>query len=514
MAGRRCASAAEDSRRRAIRSTACYRRASGRDPHALGVLWSKRATRNVIFPAVTRAWLLLAVSVLAPGLVAQTAQQPADGRAIDWKKVIPAVASDQKRIWTFPLQPARGKHWAPVLAIAGVTGAMIAADPHEMPYFRRTGTYQDFNHVFSGRATHWGTLIAPVSLYAAGLIRKDSYLQKTALLAGVAVADTAILTVVMKGATSRLRPRDVPAGGDFGDTWFQSKGSNWLRGHGSFPSGHTIAAFSVATVISRRYPKHRAGCLTWPTDWLAWWDSRGSRCPRTSRPRCSRAPRWATRSAATRYCGEGDCALAGERVAVLGPVDHQPGARDGRGPVGFLRPLGRAPASNFRARLLVDRGAVHAARRQRNRCVPTGPHGRVPQCGECEQSAGHIEHFVWSGAGASACQAYGTEIALSTRAPGPAWHTRLASGGTGSSLASGNLPAPAGRGILQQSEHFRWLTRDSLETGGPLGKRADLLVSLAGQWGIADRPTSQRRRGPGEPDALRPGARPDSAERP
>jgi membrane-associated phospholipid phosphatase len=209
------------------------------------------------FPIVRRAWLVLALSVLAPRLVAQTTQAPADGRAIDWKKVIPAVASDQKRIWTFPVHAARGKHWAPVLGITGVTVAMIAADPHEMPYFRRTGTYRDFNRVFSGRATHWGTLIAPASLYAAGLIRKDSYLQKTALLAGVAVADTAILTVVMKGATSRLRPRDVPAGGDFGDTWFQSKGNNWLRGHGSFPSGHTIAAFSVATVISRRYPKYR-----------------------------------------------------------------------------------------------------------------------------------------------------------------------------------------------------------------------------------------------------------------
>ena len=209
------------------------------------------------FPAVRRTWLVLVLSVLAQGLGAQTAEAPADGRAIDWKKVIPAVASDQKRIWTFPLQAARGKHWAPVLGIAGVTVAMIAADPHAMPYFRRTGTYQDFNHVFSGKATDLGTLVTPISLYAAGLIRKDSYMQKTALLAGVAVADTEILTVVMKGATSRLRPRDVPAGGDFGDTWFQSKGSNWLRGHGSFPSGHTIAAFSVATVISRRYPKYR-----------------------------------------------------------------------------------------------------------------------------------------------------------------------------------------------------------------------------------------------------------------
>jgi hypothetical protein len=208
------------------------------------------------FPAV-RVWLALALSVLVPALVAQTAPAPADGRAIDWKKVIPAVASDQKRIWTFPLHAARGKHWAPVLGIVGVTVAMIAADPHEMPCFRRTGTFQDFNHVFSGKATDIGTLIAPVSLYAAGLIRKDSYLQKTALLAGVAVADTEILTIVMKGATGRLRPRDVPVGGDFGNTWFQSKGNNWLRGRGSFPSGHTIAAFSVATVISRRYPKQR-----------------------------------------------------------------------------------------------------------------------------------------------------------------------------------------------------------------------------------------------------------------
>ena len=30
-----------------------------------------------------------------------------------------------------------------------------------------------------------------------------------------------------------------------------------MRGRGSFPSGHTIAAFSVATVISRRYGNHR-----------------------------------------------------------------------------------------------------------------------------------------------------------------------------------------------------------------------------------------------------------------
>jgi len=111
--------------------------------------------------------------------------------------------------------------------------------------------------VFTGRATDLGAIAVPSALYVAGLIRKDSYQQKTALLAGVAVLDSAIVTVVLKGATGRLRPQDVPVNGDFSHTWFKSKGNNWMRGRGSFPSGHTAAAFSIATVFSRRYPKHR-----------------------------------------------------------------------------------------------------------------------------------------------------------------------------------------------------------------------------------------------------------------
>ena len=206
---------------------------------------------------MTRTCVILFSLSLTPGLLAQTPPRPSEGRPIGWVRVVPTVASDQKQIWTFPARALRGRHWAPVLGVLGATVGMIAADPHDTPYFRRTNSLAGFNSAFSGRNTHYGTIIAPSALYVAGLIRKNPYQQKTALLAGVAVADTAIVTVVLKGATSRLRPRDVPVSGDFSDTWFQSKGNNWLRGHGSFPSGHTAAAFSVATVLSRRYPKHR-----------------------------------------------------------------------------------------------------------------------------------------------------------------------------------------------------------------------------------------------------------------
>ena len=77
-------------------------------------------------------------------------------------------------------------------------------------------------------------------------------MQKTGLLAAEAVANAEILTTVFKDVDRRLRPAAIPANGNFADTWFDSPGS-WLRGRGSFPSGHAIAAFSVATVVARRY---------------------------------------------------------------------------------------------------------------------------------------------------------------------------------------------------------------------------------------------------------------------
>jgi membrane-associated phospholipid phosphatase len=97
--------------------------------------------------------------------------------------------------------------------------------------------------------------MVPVSLYAVGLIRKDSKMTHTALLAGEALADAEILSTVLKDVTNRRRPNAIPTTGNFSDTFFESP-PRW-QSTGGFPSGHTIAAFSVATVIARRYGNHR-----------------------------------------------------------------------------------------------------------------------------------------------------------------------------------------------------------------------------------------------------------------
>ena len=177
-------------------------------------------------------------------------------RPVSFKKLLPNLLEDQKRIWTFPVRVAEGQSLVATSSVLGTTAALIAIDAKESAYFRQSSTFQGFNHIFTSNATVIGTVLAPVSLYAAGLIRKDSKMQHTALLAGEALADAEIVTTVLKDATGRVRPAAIPLKGNFSDSWFESQGSR-LRGDGSFPSGHTIAAFSIATVIARRYGTHR-----------------------------------------------------------------------------------------------------------------------------------------------------------------------------------------------------------------------------------------------------------------
>ena len=177
-------------------------------------------------------------------------------RPISWRLLLPNLISDQERIWTFPARLVQGQSLIPTAAVLGTAAGLVALDPTEAPYFRRTPTFHGLNNIFTSNATIIGTIAAPVSLYAIGLIRKDSKMERTALLAGEAVADAEIVTTVLKDATNRVRPSAFPARGNLSDSWFESSGS-FLRGNGSFPSGHTIAAFSVATVIARRYGNHR-----------------------------------------------------------------------------------------------------------------------------------------------------------------------------------------------------------------------------------------------------------------
>jgi membrane-associated phospholipid phosphatase len=177
-------------------------------------------------------------------------------RPVSWKLILPNLLSDQKTIWLFPTKITKDHNWVPTLSIAGATAGLFMLDPSEGRYFHGTSTFQGFNGVFTTNATVLGTIIAPASLYVVGLAHKDTKMQHTALLAGEAVLDAEIVTTVLKDIDRRVRPVVFTPHGNYWDSWFESKGS-MVRGKGSFPSGHAIAAFSIATVVAHTYRTHR-----------------------------------------------------------------------------------------------------------------------------------------------------------------------------------------------------------------------------------------------------------------
>ena len=184
----------------------------------------------------------------------------ASEREVTWRSLPGDFLRDQKGIWLFPVQLAKGRHWLPTLAIIGGTAGLIVADPHAMPYFRsHAGNLDDLNDTLDAPITTAAVIALPASLMVAGYIRHDSYQVGTALLAGEAYADSAVVDLAIKAVTRRKRPSDVPPGAPFNDTFF-SGGKSPFKGS-AFPSGHAAGVFAVATVVASRYHKHR---------WVPW----------------------------------------------------------------------------------------------------------------------------------------------------------------------------------------------------------------------------------------------------
>ena len=219
------------------------------------------------------AWLLsLTVSTAAqsPPLYPNQTSRPAaqtstsselPQRQVSWRLLPANVLHDQKQVWLFPATLAHGTHWAPTAGLVVATAGRVALDPHDDPYFRRTQTFNQFNRVLSFNNTVAFMAVVPITAYAVGRVRHDNYSQQTAELAAEAVVDAEIPALVTRDVARRLSPGDIRPNGNFSDTWFRSHKGPFYLGPGGFPSGHTIAAFSIATVFAERYRRHR---------WVPW----------------------------------------------------------------------------------------------------------------------------------------------------------------------------------------------------------------------------------------------------
>ena len=164
---------------------------------------------------------------------------------------------DAGEIWSYPLR-IRTRDILPIAGLAVLTGFLIANDEAIRREFLDYRMGHAWVKAVSPAITEMGSYGAWVTAGAflcVGLIAKNDKTVETAALATSAMLQSAILVTFLKGLFGRQRPS-----WDNGvDRWSGPVGfSAWFKTgiygeYDSFPGGHSITAFSLATVVAMQY---------------------------------------------------------------------------------------------------------------------------------------------------------------------------------------------------------------------------------------------------------------------
>jgi membrane-associated phospholipid phosphatase len=159
------------------------------------------------------------------------------------------ILQDQKEIWTSPFHTAKGdvKWWA---IFGGTTAALVASDHwtvKQLPNSSGQISVSTWGSRFGAAYT-----LIPVSagFYFIGTGSHNERFRETGLIGFEALIDANLMVEAVKLVTDRARPLESDGKGHFED----SPGGRW---NSSFPSGHAISVWAMASVIAHQYPHRR-----------------------------------------------------------------------------------------------------------------------------------------------------------------------------------------------------------------------------------------------------------------
>jgi membrane-associated phospholipid phosphatase len=165
------------------------------------------------------------------------------------------ILSDQKNIWTAPFHTSKKdiKYW---VIFGAATGTLIATDQWTVKQLPNSNAQVRLGNYTSNVGAAYCLVPISAGFYFLGTAAKSERFRETGLLGFEALIDTTIVETVLKTVTHRARPLEGNGEGHFWD----NKGSVL---NASFPSGHAINAFALASVVAHQYH-------TWPVRLVAY----------------------------------------------------------------------------------------------------------------------------------------------------------------------------------------------------------------------------------------------------
>jgi len=179
-------------------------------------------------------------------IVLPDAPQPStDKDAVTLRNTPIHILKDQGAIWTSPLRlKTSDLKW--LVPLAAATGVSLATDHYTMQSVVSTDANFNQKNVDISNVLTGGLLAAPVAFYGVGYLKGNEHARETGVLGAEAILNGLVVEQGLKLATWRERPAQNNARGHF----FQ--GSAGIDS--SFPSSHSLLAWSAAAVIASEYP--------------------------------------------------------------------------------------------------------------------------------------------------------------------------------------------------------------------------------------------------------------------
>lgn len=195
--------------------------------------------------------LLAAIQIIAASALAQTSPstsaspkpQASPSPSLE-RQFFKNILRDQRAIWTSPLR-LRGRDARWIVPLGLSTAALVSTDKYTADVDdAHRNTINNVSRDISYLGSVYGTAAIAGTFYLVGRAQNNARARETGLLGAEAVLNGYMVTVALKTATRRPRPREKDGRGEF------------FEGGRSFPSGHAVSAWSLATVIAQEY-RHR-----------------------------------------------------------------------------------------------------------------------------------------------------------------------------------------------------------------------------------------------------------------
>jgi len=162
------------------------------------------------------------------------------------KKFLANILRDQRAIWTAPFNLRRGDgKW--LVPLGGAAALLFATDRHTSGELFDAGDHQtrlNISRDFSRLGSAYATGGVAAAFYFLGRANHNARARETGLLGAEALIDGAFVVTALKTVSQRQRPPIDHASGEFFD------------GGSSFPSGHAVSTWALATVVAKEYGQH------------------------------------------------------------------------------------------------------------------------------------------------------------------------------------------------------------------------------------------------------------------